>query len=1260
MRISIQRQQYKAMDDDEDTKPAAAPAEEGDGMDLLDDSMMSSQSQPHHQHHQSFTPLQSRRLPQPAYGAALCPSMDLIVLGLGSGVHGHGHGHHHPGINGGGHHHHHNGSSAPPRDYSYLDQNLSSGGGGPPAGVPVGSLAGMDAATATLLDQLRLASSPSVSVHRTVSWQKLLTLGSADLTSPPADEYDEKVADEEGEEGGSGGGGVGNDGGDGGGDKDDTDKGNLKDGDDEEDDDDIVLPFGGGGYSAKGGEDDDDNNNAAAAGSPPSADPNATAPKGCTVLCWSPDGRSFAIGLADGGVLVHDVERSMDGGVGGAVHSLQPGPARMAPPLPSPSPEGMSAASNLAAASAAASATGAGASVGLKTPAKPAKATTRSMTASRRLRSGRRGAGAGAAGGARGGQGGSSSGFSAVAGSDDNALPMPPVWKKGAITGLAWCRVGPPHPQWEITEAEEEREEAWRYRSHYLDRSGIFLPPCAYNPSLPNDENFPPSHPHHHGTNVAADEEEADEALLDRMARPTCRTPLSVLCVTTCANGTSFYLHGRYRILTVAPPAYAAVNAGARTVCSTDLGTFLTAFTALPPASTIVGAGVSGAVSASNLRTVLSLCSVPAIPQHRYELQTISSLHCSIMAHIHAIGKGLREATSSWNGALRQLDQKFDQVVNLLRNYGAITEIPTDASTTVKGNAVRLALRNYIISARSQRYASAASALDQFFGAPLMNDQLLQRMMRTLEASARSVEGQLRKDLLAPSRSLVWDSSELKGLVGAMSTTGLYGDQFMDPAVAYCLCQVAETLHLTIETCLRDMVDVRCRLRDVLGWIRSTASAVKAKDTAKDSALRENARKRRVDDSIVKKVAGYFAKDIVSRADRIDFSQRRISECVLGIPISDYFGASTNADRYLADQSAEQGISSIKDFLGEAASNVVKIFRQPRKTLMESVQRVDIEFKGWEKQNDHNDEAKKMKTVMSKPIAIHSRVGAGSPDQNDESATGCFRPRLDTARERLQSVVDQCRHWMVIAKVGEVSVRERTVIQIVVIPCAAFGSRSPFDDDCDAPDTLPAYYLESFVFLPLGCTVSGVEFYGDDGSRSPGTGVANTVAEGRQGLGILVERTESTNSSATAMAGGGQVSEELFLFSYDELVYRCVDRSQAVEKEKSKCLVIQEFNPSEDLHTSTPFTSSIGHDKDDGFHEDFGIERQYCKHRILKFYPKLFSNASAIAGDQASRFALSGSRGIGGIFSEPASSIDLFDLEEDEEEEEEEEGEIDE
>jgi len=1225
-------------DDDADMKPAASsPASEGnDAMDLdgesagaLNDSVLSSQSQ---QQHQSFTPLQSRRLPQPAYGAALCPSMDLVVLGLG---HGGGSG----GGRGHGHHGHHHGPTAA-RDYSYLDQNLSSGANGGRVGGPGdrGSLAGMDSATAILLDHLRLAASPSVSVHRTVSWQKLLTLGTADLTSPPPDEYDEKVQDEE--EGGEGK--RGNNGGNG---KDemeqDADKGKPKD---DEDDDGIVLPFGGGRYNSRGSDDDDDD---AAESSSPSADPNATAPKGCTALCWSPDGRSFAIGLADGGVLVHDVERSMDGGVGGAVHSLSPGPVRMAPPLPSPPPEELAAE-----ASAAASADG----TVLKTPSKPAKVTTRSMTASRRLRSGRRGAagstgaaGAGTASGARG-----AGGFSAVAGSDDTSQPMPAVWKKGAITGLRWSRISPPHPSWEMTAAEEEREDAWRYRSHYLDRSSIFLPPCAYNPSLPSDENFPPSHPHHHGTNVAADDEEADEALLDRMARPTCRTPLSVLFVTTCANGTSMYLHGRYRILTLAPPAHAAFNARARTVSSSDLGTFLTAYTALPPASTV--AGVGGVVSLSNLRTVLSLYSVPAIPRHRYELQTISSLYCSIMAHIRAVGKGLHEATSTWNGALRQLDQKFDQVVNLLRNYGALamTEVPTDASTTVKGAAVRLALRNYIISARSQRYALAASALDQFFGAPLMNDQLLQRMIRALEASARSVEGQLRKDVLAPSRTLVWDSSELKGLVGAMSTTSLYGDQLMDPALAYGLCRLAETLRLTIEACLRDMIDIRCRLQDVLAWIRSTASAVKAKDTAKDSALRENARKRRVNDSVVKRVAGYFAGEISPRASGTDITKRSMSECVLGIPVSDYFGYSSCTEKIASDSSAEQGIASIKDSLGVISAHVVQIFQQPRKTLMESAQRIDIEFKSCGNEHDPSGGPANNSVAMTKPMAIHSRVGTGSSDSDGESATGCFCPRLDPMRESLQPVINQCRHWMVIAKVGEVPVRERTVVQIVLLPCSSFASRSPFEDDSDDIPLTPNYYLESFVFLPPGCAVSSIEFYGDDGSSSPGAGIAETVIEGRQALGILVERSNLPEGKSADLVGAGQVSEELFLFSYGELHYRHVDRLQVRSEEKIERLLIQEFNPSED-HTSTPFTSSIGYNRDDGFHEDFGIERQYCKHRILRVYPKLFSDTSIPGGNQASRFALSGSRGIGGIFSEAASSMDLFDLEEDEEEEEDEE-----
>jgi len=48
---------------------------------------------------------------------------------------------------------------------------------------------------------------------------------------------------------------------------------------------------------------------------------NEESPIGATSLCWSPDGRALAIGLADGGVLIYVVE---DGGGSRIVHSIAP------------------------------------------------------------------------------------------------------------------------------------------------------------------------------------------------------------------------------------------------------------------------------------------------------------------------------------------------------------------------------------------------------------------------------------------------------------------------------------------------------------------------------------------------------------------------------------------------------------------------------------------------------------------------------------------------------------------------------------------------------------------------------------------------------------------------------------------------------------------------------------------------------------------------------------------------------------------------
>ena len=120
-----------------------------------------------------------------------------------------------------------------------------------------------------------------------------------------------------------------------------------------------------------------------------------------------------------------------------------------------------------------------------------------------------------------------------------------------------------------------------------------------------------------------------------------------------------------------------------------------------------------------------------------------------------------------------------------------------------------------------------------------------------VEAAASNAEEQIRRCVLAPSRSLIWDSSELRGVAGAMHSASAWIDESSDacplvgPTQANQLFGAIQELHLCVEACLADIIEARCRLRDLLGWIRSTSSQVKARGTAPDSALREHARKRR-------------------------------------------------------------------------------------------------------------------------------------------------------------------------------------------------------------------------------------------------------------------------------------------------------------------------------------------------------------------------------------------------------------------------------
>lgn len=80
-----------------------------------------------------------------------------------------------------------------------------------------------------------------------------------------------------------------------------------------------------------------------------------------------------------------------------------------------------------------------------------------------------------------------------------------------------------------------------RYQSHYIDQSTKFLPPSAYycNDGVEG------------GGGSAGVSFDVDPSSSTHGSLPECRTPLSVLCVSTNDMEHRLYLHGRYPLLTL-------------------------------------------------------------------------------------------------------------------------------------------------------------------------------------------------------------------------------------------------------------------------------------------------------------------------------------------------------------------------------------------------------------------------------------------------------------------------------------------------------------------------------------------------------------------------------------------------------------------------------------------------------------------------------------------------------------------------------------
>ena len=292
-------------------------------------------------------------------------------------------------------------------------------------------------------------------------------------------------------------------------------------------------------------------------------------------------------------------------------------------------------------------------------------------------------------------------------------------------------------------------------------------------------------------------------------------------------------MHGRYRILTLPMMAQRNVDV----VCSSDLSNLL----------------VHQEKSMN-----LSLFSTPALAQHRYNLQTISSLYCSISSHLEALQKHAPEILASWKVSIKPLDTKLEALVRLLKDYGVDLDM-------------RSVLVQYIVVGHTSVSADLSNAIDQFFTGVQMNDQLVTRMERSLQAAIANVETTARSFLLGPARALAYHAGELLGL--ARCTSSLLSEEAAQKTHDSCA-----VLLTTVEYTVTQLVEARFRLRDFVAWLRNAGSEVKARGTAPNSAQRENAKKRRVPKATVGRILKYLQTDT--------YQSTSVTETLLGIPVT--------------------------------------------------------------------------------------------------------------------------------------------------------------------------------------------------------------------------------------------------------------------------------------------------------------------------------------------------------------------------------------
>ena len=562
---------------------------------------------------------------------------------------------------------------------------------------------------------------------------------------------------------------------------------------------------------------------------------------------------------------------------------------------------------------------------------------------------------------------------------------------ENSIASLSWVHLGSwcEHPLWPTLSNDDHDSDYLTYndqqriRHQYYSgmeshhRSKYVLPPSHYYSTT--HHNHPSAATFHTNSNDGGsiNESASTSDTNDTYASKS----MSLLCALTISGHLSIYWHGRYPIVLNVSQLLLLPTSNRPSsnriyhpiVASPDLTHFITAIAS----STITRHDNR---NSTNYNIVIN--SFPALSQYRSSYEMIASFHGETQQHIDTIRNSITEVVATWKSAFKPLDLKLDGLQKVLINYGLLENTTkrvaddhdgtVDASAANKlsnSNTIRSLLIQYMLSGSTTQNGGAtlSNAIDQFFTGVQMNDQLVQRMGVTLFNNLANIESTVRKLLVAPATALLYVMDQLYGL--SVYRTDLFAssanssaDVYSTPSTACLqLLHTAQQLLVTVNMTLSSLIDARSRIRILVAWLRSTGAMIKARGTAANSVQRENAKKRRISETVVHQLSSYLQESSVRNEDRGTGKFIGLTETILNLHFADTLSGNSIQDENVTPPSNKHDAtlsfqsSSIPHALQLTSQLADVVFELPRSLLLQAMKQTFIQLP--DEWSNHTDES---------------------------------------------------------------------------------------------------------------------------------------------------------------------------------------------------------------------------------------------------------------------------------------------------------------